>query len=123
MYVLIQCTGKLSILLLYQRIFDTGNCTGWFRISLKVLIAVTFVLETVYVFLVAFQCMPVSSLWDGTMAEAKCMNVGLAFVIGGTINITGDVILMVLPIPQLRKLQVSRKKKVAIAIMFAIASL
>ncbi|KAI1844520.1 hypothetical protein JX266_009407 [Neoarthrinium moseri] len=122
-YVIIQCTGKVAILLLYQRVFNTGTGAPWFMRTIKILILLTFLVEGVYVLIISFQCWPVAALWDPSIHGAKCFNATAAFSAGGVLNIVSDVVLMFLPIPALRKLQVSRKKRLGIVLMLAVASL
>ncbi|KAK9424075.1 hypothetical protein SUNI508_13794 [Seiridium unicorne] len=123
LYVFIQGSGKLAILLLYQRVFDTGNGAQWFRRAIKVMIVLTFAIEGGYVFIIAFQCLPVASLWDPSITDAKCLNANVAFTAGAVLNIASDIVLMVLPIPALWKLQTSVQKRLGVALMLAIASL
>lgn len=123
LYVFIQCTGKIAILLLYQRVFDTGNGSRWLLRAIKVMLVLTFAIEGGYIFIIAFQCFPVNSLWDPTITDAKCVNTNIAFTVGAVLNIASDVILMALPIPALWKLQTTKKKRAGVAFMLAIASL
>ncbi|KAH8674248.1 hypothetical protein BX600DRAFT_509433 [Xylariales sp. PMI_506] len=122
LYVVVQCTGKVAILMVYQRIFDSNHVSRWFRRTIKVLISLTFLIEGIYIFIIAFQCIPISAQWDSSVTNARCLNLDVAFTLAAVINIVSDLVLMILPIPELRKLQVSRKKKWGVALMFIIAS-
>ncbi|KAH8647368.1 hypothetical protein BX600DRAFT_153121 [Xylariales sp. PMI_506] len=123
-YVVVQCTGKIGILVMYQRVFDTGsNGVRWFRFTIWGLIAFCLVEELIYILIIALQCLPVAALWDTSITGAKCINADLAFFIGAIFNIVGDIVLIILPIPMLHKLQVSQRKRIGVAIMFAVASL
>ncbi|KAH8198157.1 hypothetical protein TruAng_007690 [Truncatella angustata] len=122
LYVFVQCTGKIAILLLYQRVLVTASSAQWFRIAVKVMLVLTFTIEGTYIFIIAFQCLPVASLWDPSITDVKCLNSGIAFTAGAVLNISSDVILMILPIPPLWKLQTSLRKRAGVAAMLAIAS-
>jgi hypothetical protein len=87
------------------------------------MMVLTFLSEAVFVLLIALQCQPVAALWDPAITDAKCFDGTVAFSVGGILNIASDLALMILPIPALRKLQVSAKKRAGIALVLAIASL
>lgn len=121
-YPLIQCTGKVAILLLYQRVFDVGHANQWFPITIKVCMGLLFVGEFAFIFLIAFQCFPVASIWDKTITDAKCINLDKAYLVGALLTIGADLILIIMPIPALRKLQISQRKRIALSIVFGIGS-
>ncbi|KAI4599970.1 hypothetical protein KJ359_001071 [Pestalotiopsis sp. 9143b] len=123
LYVFVQCTGKIAVLLLYQRVFDTGHGAQWLRRAIKVMIVLTFAIEGTYIFIIAFQCLPVASLWDPSIKDFTCLNAGVAFAAGAVLNIASDFVLMILPLPALWKLQTSKRKRFGVAFMLAIASL
>jgi hypothetical protein len=121
-YPLIQCTGKVAILLLYQRVFDVGHSAQWFPITIKVCIGLLFVGELTFILLIGFQCLPVAAIWDKTITDAKCLNLDTAYLIGAILTIGADLVLIVLPIPALRKLQISPRKRAGLIIVFGIGS-
>lgn len=115
-----QITSKLAVLLLYYRVFKVAS---WFRWAVKICMVFKLMHGLVYTFVVLFQCSPVSAFWDTTITDATCLNEGLIIFSGSIVSIVEDVVLMLLPIPELRKLQVSGRKRWGVAIMFAFASL
>jgi hypothetical protein len=120
----VQCFAKIGILLLYRRIFDAGGAkTKWFRWSVIVLIVLTFINGVVGTCIMLFQCMPIVSIYDKTVPSTHCINVYVFVGASAAIGIIGDFILIALPIPMLRSLQVSTRKKIGIGFMFAVASL
>ncbi|ETS76791.1 hypothetical protein PFICI_12178 [Pestalotiopsis fici W106-1] len=123
LYVFVQCTGKIAVLLLYQRVFDTGHGAQWLRRAIKVMIVLTFAIEGTYIFIIAFQCLPVAALWDPSIKDFTCLNAGVAFAAGAVLNIASDFVLMILPLPALWKLQTSKRKRFGVALMLVIASL
>ncbi|KAI0128368.1 hypothetical protein BJ170DRAFT_324852 [Xylariales sp. AK1849] len=124
LYVVVQCLAKISILFLYQRVFDTGgNRANWFRWAVRGLLVLTFFYGVVLALVMVFQCFPVSAIWDKSVTNAKCLNVYVSIGTGAILGIIGDFVLIAMPIPMLRKLKISRRKKVGVALMFAIASL
>lgn len=77
---------------------------------------------SIFVFVVLFQCLPVNAIWDRSI-EAKCLSINAAGYAGAVMAVIEDIALIILPIPELLKLQVTGRKRVGLGIMFAIASL
>lgn len=124
LYNVVQCVAKIGILLLYRRIFDAGGATTkWFRTSVNVLLVLTFINGVTSTFIMIFQCLPVGSVWDKSIPTTKCINPYAFFGSSAAIGIITDFILIALPIPMLRGLQISTRKKIGIGFMFAVASL
>ncbi|KAF7534149.1 hypothetical protein G7054_g6453 [Neopestalotiopsis clavispora] len=106
MYIVVTFAGKLAILLLFLRIFDTG--------SKKII---------TYMCLIVLECIPIAAVWDKSITNPKCLDLHAISVAGAISSMTTDVILMVLPIPVLWTLQISRAKRIGLVFLFAIASL
>ncbi|KAM0282352.1 hypothetical protein ACHAQH_003031 [Verticillium albo-atrum] len=118
LYILIQVFAKMSILLFFSRIFQVR----WFLITVRAFIAFLIVHGLLFVLLVAFQCMPVSSVWDRSNNDRTCINMTAVGYAGAAFSIIEDLVIMALPVPELLKLQLTRKKKIALAIIFALGS-
>jgi hypothetical protein len=122
MYVVVMFTGKITILLLYLRIFDTGS-VKWFGWVIKICLVLLCISQTIFLFLVIFECLPISAVWDKSITSAKCLNLHALAVVGAVSSIGTDILLMVLPIPALWQLQVSRAKRLGLVFIFSVASL
>lgn len=72
-----------------------------------------------------FVCHPVSYFWQGWDGEHKggCIDANSFIYAGSGINISIDISIILLPLPELFKLQLSQKKKVAIMAMFSVGGL
>ena len=72
-----------------------------------------------------FTCHPISYFWQGWDGEHKggCINANTFIYVGSGVNIAIDIIILLLPIPELLKLQLSLKRKTAILAMFSVGSL
>lgn len=116
-YILIQVTAKVSILTLFWRIFTAR----WFRIS--VWCCVTFLVShgLLFLLLVTFQCIPVYAIWDRSVS-AKCLNITAIGWAGAIFSILEDLVILALPVPEVLKLQLTFRKKVAVCLMFGIGS-
>jgi hypothetical protein len=70
-----------------------------------------------------FQCRPVSYTWDKNIKGGKCINFNGGAWANGAINILQDILIVALPIQEVRKLQLERKKKIGLYIMFGLGGL
>lgn len=112
------CTAitKLSILLLYRRIFTMH--TRWFRYSFYSILVLLMGWAIAGFFTTTFQCSPVRTAWthvDGHCIDLKASLTGLA-----AINTILNSTILILPIPMVWNLQISIHKKVGICAIFAL---
>jgi len=118
LYVVVQALAKFSILLLYLRIFLDKR----FRLVTKIAIGWMVCHTIAFIIAVSFQCTPVKTVWDITV-PVHCFN-SQAFVYSAAgFSIVEDFFIMLLPISQLKDLNLDLKKKVALMFMFALGSL
>ena len=68
-----------------------------------------------------FTCWPINAFWAGTEGvQGTCMDRNIvAFSISG-INILTDLTLAILPLPLIRGLQIPRKQKIILLVVFAV---
>ena len=111
--------AKLSILLLYLRIFFP---TGASRTTLWWLIHLTMWLNILYTVALTLattlQCVPYGLPWGNT-----CINQYLVLILSSAINIVSDIIVLIIPMGSIWSLQMSRKTKWAVWALFAFGSL
>ncbi|KAM0227112.1 hypothetical protein ACHAPO_011790 [Fusarium lateritium] len=113
-YTICHLTIKLSIAFQCLRIFITAKARRLF-ISLTVYFAVYGVL---CLMLTVFTCYPVAKYWDDSI-PGKCLdNRALRYAFAG-INIVNDIVILVAPMPFLQNLQIGRKIKVVLMVVFA----
>ena len=107
---------KISVLLFYLRIFpDKGLRKAiWFTILLCVLYIISFVTAT------ALQCIPIRIAWEHWDGEhhGKCIDLNADAWCSAAGNIILDLIVVALPMGQLRKLVMSRRRKFGVMLMF-----
>jgi hypothetical protein len=109
---------KLSILGFYLRFF-TNRIERLITYMTMLVVAATFVATG---FTTTFQCSPVAYQWDKSILGGKCINV-LAFYRWMSFpNIATDIVGLLLPLPMIWRLHVTRHKKVGITIMFITGS-
>ncbi|KAB8239081.1 uncharacterized protein BDW43DRAFT_296432 [Aspergillus alliaceus] len=112
-YILAPPTVKLSLLLLYRRIFVNSR----FLKVVYIMGAAVIVWAIVMTFLAIFNCSPISAFWTG---RGKCIPLK-AFAIGyAIVNILTDLGVWLMPIPNMWKLQLPTAQKVALTLIFVL---
>lgn len=121
LYILVQIFSKVAILSLYSRLFP--SFIHWFQWSVRGLIIFMFTHGVVFFLLVTFQCLPISSIWDKTIS-GKCIPItAVVGFTGAGLSIAEDFIILLLPIRELWKLQMSSKKKIGLLFLLSVGSL
>jgi hypothetical protein len=120
LYLVILTLTKNSILWFYLRIFPNRI----FRICSFVTMAWVKISGVIFVFLQLFQCVPVQFIWDGwkkgDFGAHQCLDVTALAFTTATFGIAQDVVILALPLPLLAKLEVSRRSKLGIMLMFSL---
>lgn len=111
---------KLSFCFFYLRIFPGTN----FRRACWALMAIVIAETIEEVFVVIFQCSPVSKAWDASgTAPGKCLSLLPFYYISFAIRLVTDIALFVLPIPQLLQLKMTIGKRAGLLFMFGLGVL
>jgi hypothetical protein len=71
---------------------------------------------------VTCQCIPISAIWDLSI-QGKCVNSTAIVYAGAGFSIFEDIVIILLPVRELKNLNLSTRKKVAVIFMFALGSL
>jgi hypothetical protein len=118
LYVFNLVWTKLSILLMYYRIFRFQYFKIW------AYIIGTFVILWVVciTFLFIFICVPVQKLWYPDL-PGRCINQVSTWIANAVSTIATDIAILVLPIPQVWKLQLRISEKIAVLIAFSLGFL
>lgn len=112
---------KISILLFYLRIFPNKT----FRRLVHATLAVCTLYMVGFIPATILQCIPIRIAWqhwDG-QHRGKCINLNLEGWMSAALNIIFDIIVLCLPLRELSKLAMSRRKKAGIMLMFLGGSL
>ncbi|CRK21462.1 hypothetical protein BN1723_012405 [Verticillium longisporum] len=119
LYMLCLALPKIAILTFFLRIFPSQG----FRRATYLVIGLIGLSTTITTFLQIFQCTPIRFNWEGwkgQFGQHHCMNLNaLAFACAG-LSILQDLIVLVLPLPQLLRLNVSRRTKAGVIFMFSL---
>lgn len=120
MYILAIMLSKLAVLFFYIRVFPQREFQR--LVYLVMAFAVCYIIA--FEIVVVFQCKPISQFWlhwQGT--GAKCLNINAVGWSAAAVNITVDIVILILPIPYIWKLQTTQRRKIQISSMFGVGIL
>lgn len=112
---------KIAMLLLYLKVFPGQT----FRRVCFVMIGVCLAYSPATALATFFNCTPVSYNWTSWTGETQgsCFSFNTFAWAQSSINIVLDLIIILLPIPQLWKLNMGKKKRIQIVLMFSVGLL
>ncbi|OBR11684.1 CFEM domain-containing protein [Colletotrichum higginsianum IMI 349063] len=117
-YVFVLLLAKLSLVVFYLRIFTVRK----FRIAAYILIGFLVVGQVVIGFLTIFSCHPIELFWNRDIHTGGCLDVNQLAYANSALAIIQDLIILALPIAMLPGLQMSRNKKISVAMVFLLGS-
>ncbi|TIC92381.1 hypothetical protein CH35J_010247 [Colletotrichum higginsianum] len=117
LYIFIQVFAKASIACFYSRVFTNKR----FQLAIKCFLVFLFSHGLMFLLLLAFQCVPVRSIWDRSV-NGRCFDTAAISYGGAACSILEDFVLILMPLPELLKLKLSKRKKSALVFMFGIGS-
>ncbi|KAK0628088.1 hypothetical protein DIS24_g10834 [Lasiodiplodia hormozganensis] len=109
---------KVSILLFYLRIFPEKG----FRRVVFVVIGLCVGYAIAFVLVSIFQCRPIKYAWLqwDDEHEGTCNNINAQGWSSAALNVILDLIVIILPMPQLWQLQLNKRKKFLLLLMFSV---
>lgn len=113
---------KLTLLFFFLRIFPKTII----RNLLKGTIIFTILWGLAFVLVAIFQCQPISHYWtnwDNEHNNGRCINVNALAWSHAIISIVLDIWMLVLPLYEVFRLQLSPRKKISVAVMFLVGTL
>lgn len=117
-YALASSLIKLAILALYRRIFTSNlvrigtYCIGGLVLCWFIAVELTTI----------FQCKPIKSMWDTSIAGTCIDNITFFTAIAAT-NIIFDLAILVLPLRDLCKLRMSSRRKTGVIGLFVLGGM
>ena len=107
--------AKISILILYLRLFKVNRL---FRYVDFALMALVISYCTSLLLAILFGCQPLARIWNSSI-PGTCLNLtAIDFTIGG-FNIFTDAAILVLPLPLVWKLHVTKARMIGLVAVFA----
>ena len=119
LYLIGDCLPRISVLLLYLRVFTNR----WARITCYGLLVTTIAVFLSYTFAVIFNCTPVAFQWDKSIDGGWCYDQEAFYKTTSFPNIMLDVVMLVLPIPMIVKLQAPMIRKLGLGFVFVMGSM
>ena len=114
-YSLVMGFIKISILMLYFRLFKVVGMIKWFIYSTIIYISLYTIVGDL---ITIFACRPLNKLWDN-LPYGECLSsdaVGLALA---SLQITADVFVLAIPVPIILRLQIPLKQKLGVMSIFS----
>ncbi|KAF2190628.1 hypothetical protein K469DRAFT_559523 [Zopfia rhizophila CBS 207.26] len=116
LYYLALLFTKLAILVQYLRIFPTRR----FHTVCCVLLGLVAAYGIWTLFGSIFLCTPVPFFWDKSIQGGTCMNQFIVWYLNAGVNIVQDFVILILPMPLLRRLNIPKGQKRALMAIFAL---
>ncbi|OAL56539.1 hypothetical protein IQ07DRAFT_554538 [Pyrenochaeta sp. DS3sAY3a] len=108
---------RLSLQCFYYRLVsDTGK--RWFVWLVHLNVAYTVGIFISFTFVAIFLCDPVRNYWIIGAPPETCMDEGVVTLICGIINCVADLVTTITPIPLVMSLQMPRRQRIAVAVLF-----
>ncbi|KAK8108364.1 hypothetical protein PG984_014165 [Apiospora sp. TS-2023a] len=108
---------RVSILLLYHRLFDTNTTSNMLYVwQTRFAIFLTAAYPLVMYIVMSVACRPLSHYWMQYLGEKEgtCIEVMKFYLAFGVLNMANDIIILVLPIPTIAGLHMDWRKKLSI---------
>lgn len=118
-YILSFTFPKLSILFMYLKIFRTRT-TRYATFALIGMVVGTGIAELLTAI---FQCWPIEFIWDKSVKGGHCVKQDAMFQFWSIPNIVSDTAMLILPLPTVWKLQMSRVQKIGLTFTFMLGSM
>ncbi|PMD58647.1 uncharacterized protein K444DRAFT_724157, partial [Hyaloscypha bicolor E] len=101
--------AKISVLLLYLRIF----MAPWFRFTVWATIICVATSATITTLMAIFQCIPIQSIWNPALPKT-CIDVNTFSIATSAVNTALDVVIIMIPLPELNTLNLHWKQKIGV---------
>lgn len=111
---------KISILLMYRRIFSVDSSFRLHSLLLGIVVVAFWFAATVATI---FYCRPFGYSWMGLELNKHCFDYNAFWMATGIIEVVIDVTILALPVRMVLKLQLTRKQRALITFIFLLGSL
>ncbi|KAK8063619.1 hypothetical protein PG996_008271 [Apiospora saccharicola] len=120
LYNLAAVTAKVSILLFYHALTPDR----YFRFGVTTMMVSFILFSLIYIFISVFGCHPISVAWDpAKMATAVCIDKGKFYLAMTLTNVSMDSIVLLIPLRIVIPLQVSKRRKATLLLLFMVGGL
>ena len=119
LYVWAATFPKLAVLAFYYRIFELSIYRNSIKVIASVILA-TWISETIVCFA---SCQPFAYRWDKTIPSGHCIDKKAFYTWGSLPNVITDIAMLILPLPIVYRLQMPRKAKTGLYVVFTVGLL
>ena len=119
LYTPIIILAKISILLLYHRIFVLPK----FQMHVKFWIVFLTLFGISTFFVDMFFCWPISYFWDKTQVGGKCINTYRYYMACAALNVFTDLVILILPMPIVWGLQLPKRQRLVLVGIFSLGGM
>lgn len=113
------CFAKLSLLLFYIQI----SPQRWFQWAIRIMIIIIAGYSIGIFFSYIFACDPIQKAWDATITTGSCINLPALYIVTAVLGVATDFVIALIPLPVVLRLQLSKKHKAGLVLLFTIGSL
>ncbi|KAI9721908.1 MAG: hypothetical protein M1828_005003 [Chrysothrix sp. TS-e1954] len=115
MYLFVQWAYKMTTILLYLRVFGGHRRFSIISLSLAAFVTVVTVVQILlYAF---FVCVPTAKNWD-PMLPGTCRSLNKFFYGSQSVGAILDVVILLLPLPMIKGLNLDKRQKIYVALIF-----
>ncbi|KAL5359153.1 hypothetical protein BJX96DRAFT_174104 [Aspergillus floccosus] len=114
-FIPMMCTAKLSMITLYYRLNPFG--TIW-RVSVLTIAIIIALPTPVLVLMYIFGCQPLAMAWNPETANGHCIGRVTILFTSSVLNASTDLMMVLIPIPLIRRLQMPIFYKIGALVMF-----
>jgi hypothetical protein len=118
-YIITNGLLKLAYLFFYLRIFPSQS----FRIKCWITIGICIATTIAYAVVTFLQCSPVSFAWNKDTRDGSCVDYNAVAWSHSGVNIVQDFVILFLPLPELRRLRITARKKIGLLLVFGLGGL
>ncbi|KAI0521975.1 hypothetical protein F5B22DRAFT_594896 [Xylaria bambusicola] len=114
---------KLSILLFYRRLFERGSAWFHVRLGFAAFFTIGYLLSIWSV--AAALCQPTEFFWTQFLGvtKGKCLDINASFLSLTVLNLVADLLVLVVPIPEILALKMTTKKKISVCAVMLLGGL
>lgn len=120
LYFLIMSSIKTSCLLLYRRVFSINVA---YRRQFLVLMVIVWLFWLSCTLSAILNCLPFEYNWISIGDPRHCFNFNTFWMVSGAIEVFLDAVILATPIPMVLGLQLTRKRKVLVLLIFLLGIL
>ncbi|CUS14908.1 unnamed protein product, partial [Tuber aestivum] len=112
--------AKLSVLIFYRRVM--GHHT-WFKWAADCMIVFILLIGIGSEAILFSHCRPFAYYWNRTIPNGYCWNLELFYFVNAGVNIVADVVITFLPLPLLSQLELPKRQKIGLCVIFSLGGL